>query len=118
MPQTIHSKKSLNSRNILWTGLAAVSIAALALSLTVLSSLNISSRSSLVGFMLGLMVSLLLVSPFLHNHFHRKILAEQSLEFRQQVRANVKFFASFLVITFFLSVILSFVHKQFLVVFK
>ena len=118
MPQTIHNKTSLKSSNILWTSLVAVSIAALALSLTVLSSVNISSRSNLVGFMLGLMVSLLLVFPFLYNHFHRRILSDQSLEFRQQVRANLKLYATFLMIVFFLSVILSFIHKQYMVVLK
>ena len=111
MPKTIPRKASLKSRNILWTGLVAVSIAALALSLPLLSSLNISSRSYLAGALFGLMVSLLLVSPFLHYHFHRRILSDRSLEFRQQVRENVKFCASFLVITFFLSVIFSFIHK-------
>jgi len=117
MPQTIHNKKNPASSIFLFINLAVVFFAATIFSLIALASLNISSRSPLVGLMLGLTTTLLIVSPFLYNHQHRRILREQSMEIGQQVRANIRLYASFLIITFLLSVLFSFVHRQFLAVF-
>lgn len=87
-------------------------------SLIIIWKISILSNSALVGFLLGFTTTLLIISPFIYHHNHKKILSYKETDPQKQLLTNIKFAGLFVLITAVLSLFFAIIHQKFLVVLK
>jgi len=87
-------------------------------SLIIIWKISILSNSALVGFLLGFTTTLLIISPFIYHHNHKKILSYEETDPGKQFLVSIKFVGLLVLIIAVLSLLFTFLHQQFLVVLK
>jgi hypothetical protein len=118
MPSAIDKKKAWMPISHLILNLGLTLIWGIIGSLIIIWKISIQSSSVLVGFLLGFTATLLIISPFIYHHNHKKILSFEETDPRKQLLASIKFVGLLVLIIAVLSLLFTFLHQQFLVVLK
>ena len=87
-------------------------------SFIIIWKISIQSNSALVGFLFGFTLTLLLLSPFIYHHSHKKILSHKETDPQKQLVTSIKFIGLLVLIIIVLSILFAFLHHQFLVALK
>jgi hypothetical protein len=118
MQSTIDKKKAWTPVSHLILNLGLTLIWGIIGSLIIIWKISIPSSSTLVGFLLGFTVTLLIISPFIYHYHHKKILSYEETDPGKQLLTSIKFVGLLVSIIAVLSLFFAFLHQQFLVVLK
>jgi len=118
MPSSPDKKKVLLPVGYLLLNLALTLIWGILGSLIIIWKISILSNSVLVGFLFGITITLLILSPFIYHHSHKKILSSKETDPQKQLLMSMKFVGLLVVITAVSSLFFTIIHQQFLVVLK
>jgi len=118
MPSSTDKKKVLQPVGYLLLNLGLILAWGIIGSLIIIWKISILSNSALVGFLFGSTTTLLLLSPFIYHHSHKKILSYKETDPQKQLLMSMKFVGLLVAITAVLSIFFTFIHRQFLVILK
>jgi hypothetical protein len=118
MPLTTDKKKEWVPVRHLILNLGLTLIWGIIGSLIIIWKISLQSSSALVGLLLGFTTTLLILSPFIYHHNHKKILSNEETDPQKQLLTSIKFVGLLVLITAVLSILFAFLHQQFLVILK